>query len=212
MRVTAPPVSIKEIWDAQTALFGVAGSYGLLVETNLDSKVSLAKADLTTLETRLSAARATKLDNLDNIDASLKELFYEHFGFTVDDDPDLTTSGTATMPESLVDNDTGTVAGFPVLGNYVEILFEAPAYIKQYRIYSHGGSNGTGRFKLQAYVAGAWVNAKTGIPTVAGAWSAWTDLTSPQTSIRWRLEVTTLDTGDAQTRQYELELKGVKIG
>lgn len=64
MRVTAPPVTIKDIWDALTVTYGAAGTYGLLMETNLDSKVSLAKADLTTLETRLSAARATALDEL----------------------------------------------------------------------------------------------------------------------------------------------------
>lgn len=71
MRVTSPAVTIKDIWDALVADYGIAGSYGLLLETNLDAKVSLAKADLTTLETRLSAARATKLDNLDALLSSL---------------------------------------------------------------------------------------------------------------------------------------------
>jgi len=64
MRVTHPAVTIKAIWDALTAEYGIAGSYGLLLETNLDAKVSLAKADLTTLEARLSAIRAGYLDNL----------------------------------------------------------------------------------------------------------------------------------------------------
>lgn len=60
MRITAPPVTIKDIWDAQTALFGVAGSYGFLMETNLDSKVSLAKADVSALalEASLTAVAA----------------------------------------------------------------------------------------------------------------------------------------------------------
>jgi len=64
MRITSPAVTIKDIWDALTADYGAAGTYGLLVETNLDAPVSGAKADLTTLETRLSAARATALDEL----------------------------------------------------------------------------------------------------------------------------------------------------
>jgi len=95
MRTTAPTILVKDIWNALTAEYGVAGSYGKLLEDYidakisevhkqvcsgadpadsigrriydyLDSKVSLAKADLTTLETRLSEARAGYLDNLNN--------------------------------------------------------------------------------------------------------------------------------------------------
>ena len=49
MRVTSPASEIKDIWDALTAAYGAAGTYGLLIETNLDSKVSLAKADVSAL-------------------------------------------------------------------------------------------------------------------------------------------------------------------
>ena len=62
MRISSPAVTIKDIWDALTADYGAAGTYGLLVETNLDAPVSGAKADLTTLESRLTAVRAAFLD------------------------------------------------------------------------------------------------------------------------------------------------------
>ena len=62
MRVTSPAIDVKDVWDALVATFGAAGTYGLLLETQLDAPVSGAKADLTTLETRLSAIRAGYLD------------------------------------------------------------------------------------------------------------------------------------------------------
>lgn len=83
MRVNAPGLTVKDVWDALTATYGVAGSYAKLIEDNLDSQVSLAKADLSTLETRLSAARALLLDNLDapiaaTVAALLDELAKDH--------------------------------------------------------------------------------------------------------------------------------------
>jgi len=104
MRVTSPAVTIKTIWDALVADYGAAGTYALLLETqldapvsgakadltvleaavalNLDSKVSLAKADLTNLETRLSAARAGYLDELaaGNIPTDLSNLVTNYLG------------------------------------------------------------------------------------------------------------------------------------
>lgn len=63
------------VWNAATASYGSAGSYGLLVEANLDtnvgSRLSTAgytapdNAGITTLTGRLTAGRATNLDNLD---------------------------------------------------------------------------------------------------------------------------------------------------
>ena len=94
MRVTSPAVTVKDIWDALTVTYGVAGSYGALVETNLDSKVSLAKADLTTLETRLTAARAVALDELlpANLPADVA---------TIPTNPALATTWTAALATAL---------------------------------------------------------------------------------------------------------------
>ena len=62
----APPVHIKDIWDFLAAEAVKSGSLGKLLADYVDAKISLAKADLTTLETRLNAARAGYLDNLNN--------------------------------------------------------------------------------------------------------------------------------------------------
>lgn len=211
MRITSPAISISDIWDALVADYGDAGTYGLLLETNLDGKVSLAKADVSVLEGRLSAARALKLDNLDNIDSSLKELFYEHFGTTIDDDPDLVVSGTVTNPDNLVANSIGTSPTWDTIAEYVELTFEAPAYIKQLRTFGHNSNNNDGRAKLQAYVDGSWVDVLEGIVAQEYVWSSWTNLTTPSTAMKWRFTLTTVDTGQA-TSFRELELKGVKIG
>jgi hypothetical protein len=59
------------VWNAATATYGSAGSYGLLIETNLDAAISsrstYAGADTsgtTTLLSRLTATRAGYLDNI----------------------------------------------------------------------------------------------------------------------------------------------------
>lgn len=233
MRITSPAVSVKDIWDALVADYGVAGSYGLLVETYLDGKVSLAKADLSTLETRLSAARAgflANLDNaellnipdltnltptrqayLDNIDSSLLELFYEHFGSTVDDFAGATIGGTVTDPEKLVDNNVGLAPTWDTINEYVEFTFDSSVYIKEFRVHGHGSNNEDGRASIQAFIAGVWTDVKTAIPSRPSGWSAWGDLTTPSVAAMWRFKLTTVDTGTAASYQ-ELELKGVKVG
>lgn len=211
MRVTAPPVTIKDIWDALTVTYGVAGSYGLLMETNLDAPVSTAGANLTTLETRLSAARATKLDNLDNIDAGLKDLFYEHFGTTVDDLPDITGSGTVDHPTFIINNDIGTGEPNWLINEYAEFNFVGPTYIKEIRLYGSSTCTGNGRYKLE-YYDGTWKTAKTALVQPQTEWSAWTALTTPAVAIRWKLTCTTQDSGANQGWLMEMELKGVRIG
>jgi hypothetical protein len=42
---------------------------------------------------------------VDNIDAGIKELTYEHFASTVDDLHDVTASETGSNPERTIDND-----------------------------------------------------------------------------------------------------------
>lgn len=257
MRVTAPPVTIKDIWDALVADYGVTASYGLLLETNLDSKVSLAKADVSALATAaaLTAAKAVidaividtagiagaamrgtdsvpttpqrgtdgaalasaytagRAAYLDNIDSSLKELFYEHFGSMVDDLPDLVVTGTATNFANLTDNDTATNALFDDVNDYVEINFYTPVYIKEFRHFGEPGPSGNGRYKIQAYIDGSWTDVKTAIVVQGDSWSSWISLTTPSVAIQWRVIATTLDTGWTN-RNFagEFEFKGVRLG
>ena len=86
MRVTSPAVTIKAIWDALVAEYGVAGSYGLLLETNLDAKVSLAKAKI------------------------LGENLLENPGFETGDETGWTQGGTGSMSVQAVTVKYGTYA------------------------------------------------------------------------------------------------------
>ncbi len=65
MKISQPAPTVSDLWDAQVAALVTATSIGKLLVDNVDSPISTAKADLTTLEARLSAARALLLDNLD---------------------------------------------------------------------------------------------------------------------------------------------------
>lgn len=278
MRVTSPAVTIKDIWDALVADYGAAGTYGLLLETNLDGKVSEAKADLTTLETavalyldaKVSEAKADvsalaleatvdtlagvvatiagyldteiqaiidgvaaipttaqrgtdgaalasvytadRAGYLDNIDASLAELFYEHFAVEVDDLPDVSISSAVPWinPANIWDNDTATNAQSNTAGQYIEFDFAHVCYIKRVRIYGDPTSNPNNRFSVQAYVDGAWVDALTGIEDPdASAWTAWLDFDTPRTAILWRFKITTYDTS---CYIGEIEFDGVTLG
>ena len=307
MRVSSPAIEIKDIWDALTAAYGAAGTYGLLIETNLDgkvsdtkavvdankvlidlnldSKVSLAKADLTTLETRLSAIRAGYLDELaaanlptdiiaiinalaaiptvmvgtngaalasawtaglatilgnftstiigylnnvnlgtipnistlsparigylDNIDMSLKELFYEHFASTVDDVSGAEASGTAVEPFEAIDNNLVTKILFDV-NQYVDINIGRVAYCKRARFYWDDAGSVANRYSLQAYVNGSWVTALTAIEDLGvTGWGEWLTFPIARTAFLWRFKCTVDDTN---ARIGELELEGVTVG
>ncbi len=148
---------------------------------------------------------------LDNIDASLKELFYEHFRTTVDDYPNVTASGTASNPQYLIDDDLSGAEYVTFTANqYVEIDFGLPVYCKQVRFYWIPGSNPNNRYRLQAYVDGAWVDALTEIVDIDSVpWGDWLDLTTPRTAVKWRLQNTTFDTA---SQIFEMELLGVGVG
>ena len=69
MKISQPAPTVSDLWDAQVAALITATSIGKLLVDNVDSPISTAKADLTTLETRLSAARALDLDKIHKADA-----------------------------------------------------------------------------------------------------------------------------------------------
>ena len=256
MRVTSPAVTIKDIWDALVADYGVAGSYGLLLETNLDGKVSEAKADVSALAleatvdavgaiataieadttgiagaamrgtdaaalasawtaalaTILGNLSATRIGYLDNIDSSLKQLFWEHFHSCVDDLVDVAASGTATDPTNAIDNDTATQFTMDAVDEYVEIDLKAPTYIKEFRYYGNDAHNQDGEYKIEGWAVDSWIEVKTGVATRLGSWSAWTGLAPPYVVTKIRITATALDTAASQNVGREWEFKGVRIG
>jgi len=143
--------------------------------------------------------------------SDLKDALYDGFSYPVDDISGMAAGGTFNAnPDQLVDNNVATDAAPNAVNQYVEIDLGVPAYIKRYRIYFDAVSPAGNRYRIQAYVDGAWVDAIVGIiDESADAWGAWTDFTTPRTAILWRLEVTTYVAG---ARLNELELMGVTIG
>lgn len=155
----------------------------------------------------VSAARAAYLDN---IDASLKELFYEHFGTTVDDLPGITASGDMAGVEASMINNILVSVEFGAVDRYLELDFGAPTYIKKFRYNGSDVSNVGNRYKVSAYVAGAWEDCLTDIVDIdTAAWDLWRDLPTPQVSSRWRLTCTTFDTA---AWMREIEFLGVRLG
>lgn len=62
MRVNAPGLTPKDVWDALVASYGVVGSYGALLEDTLDQAVSSAiipviSSDVASLESSTSYAK-----------------------------------------------------------------------------------------------------------------------------------------------------------
>jgi len=216
MRVTYPGVTIKQIWDAQTALYGIAGSYGILLETNLDGKVSLAKADLTTLETRLSAARATKLDNLDLAMTALRDAVIleviDAFKISVTHMTGVTASGDFTNnPANVFDGNVYNDGNPTVVDQYAQLAFGALVTLRDFRMYGASlNTTDAGRWKISYQdILGAWVDLETGIPsTVGDAWSSWTEFSSQPEAKAIRITCTTYVV--SSKRIGELQIRGVK--
>ncbi len=188
MRATAPAMKAVDVWN--------------VLVTAITTPLSIGEA--------LNDYTAIRAVYLDNIDADLKELFYEHFAFTVDDLTGVVASGTATAPTNLVDNDITTNTTF-ALNQYVELNLGHVAYIKRLRFYGDVNSQPDNRYRLQAYVAGAWEDCLTNIVDIdADAWSSWLNLTAPRASNRWRFECTLRPTGAGLIG--EIELDGVSLG
>lgn len=158
-----------------------------------------------------TAARAAYLDN---INETLRDLFYTNFYTTVDDYDNITVTGTCTTPENLINNNLGAadVANFQLVNEYVQIDFGQSVYIKQLRIHGDAGSTAASRYRLQAYVDGAWVDALVDIvdPDIDD-WgpAGWIDLDTPRVAALWRFECTTRAASAVVT---EIELHGVGVG
>ena len=118
--------------------------------------------------------------------------------------------GTASEPFRINDNQTGEDhVGFDNVGEYAEINFGAPRYIKEFRMWGLVVMNGTGRWKIQHWTGSAWVDNTTNI-TVAltEAWGSWISLTTPEVTHKIRFVCTTLDTANNESYIIELQMRG----
>lgn len=104
MRVQAPGTTPKAVWDYTTAAAIVAGTLGKLITDNIDSPISTAQADLTTLETRLSALRAGYLEYLQMVRANSFSLLFNKRAETLGTD---VTDGTGAVAHGQIG------AGYP---------------------------------------------------------------------------------------------------
>ena len=146
--------------------------------------------------------------------ASPKAELYLYGGFpaNVDDLNDVTAGGTAGSPGNAIDNDTGTAVVLQTAATYLEIDFGNAAFIKKFRYFGSDFHNEDGLYTIAAYINGAWVNVKTGIPTRKGSWSPWIDLTIPSTGLLWRVINALDDTHANGSRPTEFEFHGVRLG
>lgn len=137
--------------------------------------------------------------------------FIDQFETTVDDLPDVATSGTATDHAQLIDNDVALGINSS-LNQYVEIDFAGMVHITEIRYHGDSFHNQDGHSKLEAYVNGAWVDVLTLLPTILDVWSSWLDLATPLSAILWRWTTTLADT-NALTKNLtnELEFKGIRL-
>jgi len=180
----------------------------VIINAILTPEIADILGDTTALEARLTAARAGYLDN---IDADLKELFFEHFRSDVDDLSGVTAGGTVNNPTNGIDNDITSNMTFAVVNQYLELNFGAPTYIKRCRYYGDSGSHPNNRYRWQAYVDDVWVDALIDITDIdLDQWDSWRNFTTPRTSILWRMECTTHS--GIGSLIGEIELDGVRIG
>ncbi|MBA7646668.1 hypothetical protein ES703_54434 [subsurface metagenome] len=114
-------------------------------------------------------------------------------------------SGDSTNPDRLFDNDLLNPNAF-ALNQYTDIHLARPCRISELR--HHGQtSNANSRYRLQAWVNGAWVDVLVDIVDRNDiSWSDWLPVDTVRTSQIWRIECTTFDT-NANLR--EVELKGI---
>ena len=210
MKISQPAPTVSDLWDAQVAALVTATSIGKLLVDNVDSPISTAKADLTTLEARLSAARAALLDNLDMSLITLNDTRIAAaiaLPAILPEFQAVTATGTATNPTNVNDNNVATTSVSEPAGDYVEVDFGKYVKLNKLRYYGHANNNQDGEYKLEVYdvVAAAWKDWVLGLPTNLAAWSALTDIPEViTTKIRWT--ATIIDSGVSDSVTGELEV------
>jgi hypothetical protein len=118
-------------------------------------------------------------------------------------------TGTINDPDQINDNNTGNIANADAIGEYGEILFDHPMFIREFRQYGDTGNSGDGTWKLQIKQDGVWVDNTIGIASrTTRDWSDWQLLTSLVYTQGLRLVATAIDTGFSATFISELEVRG----
>jgi len=145
------------------------------------------------------------------IESEIKEAFYSSFPCHIDDLAGIVASGDCTEPGHIIDDDTvATVTTYTVVNQYAQFNLPCTAYVKRIRIHWAVASNAANRYKIQAYVDGAWIDVLVNlVDGAANVWSAWYDLTTPSVSSKWRVTNTTYA---ANSKLIQIELDGVTIG
>jgi len=216
---------ITELGDNLTAIGNVPGTNGAALASAWTSALAtilgnfsstiigyLNNAQLGNVP-NLSTLTTARIAYLDNIDASILELFYEHFGGNIDDIAGIVVTGTIENgpASNLIDNNTTTTVKFNTVGQYVEMTFPAMVHIKKIRIFGSTLSHVDHRYKFQAYVGGAWVDKLLNIvDSDTASWGSWLDIT-PATAIKWRMVHQVKEAGSGGY-VGELEMDGVSVG
>ena len=118
-------------------------------------------------------------------------------------------TGTAENPQKI--NDTSVTASVmsDVIGEYAQVLFSHPMWIKEYRHHGISGLAGDGRWKIQIYHDGAWIDNTVAIPLRnLESWSDWVALTIPVYTQGIRFVATTIDSTYGISSVRELEIRG----
>ena len=118
-------------------------------------------------------------------------------------------TGTAEEPQKINDTSVAASVMFDVVGEYAQVLFPHPMWIKEYRHHGTSGLAGDGRWKIQIYHDGAWVDNTVAIPLRnLESWSDWVVLTIPAYTQGIRFVATTIDSTFGISSVRELEIRG----
>jgi len=121
-------------------------------------------------------------------------------------------TGTASNPQNLNNNNTGSAAGFDVIDEYAQVDFLEVVYITQFRQYGHISNNGNGTWTIQYQdVNGAWHDWVTGIATRGASWSGWDSSGAAVPARAIKVICTAVDTGIADSALAELEVNGEAV-
>lgn len=117
-------------------------------------------------------------------------------------------TGTAANPGDLNDNILTTSPSYD-LNEYVQILFDDYAIIKEFRDHGNSLNEGDGTFKIQHLWGTTWIDNTIDISTRKSlTWTTWKPLTAVVITKGIRLIATLIDTGLNKNYINELEIRG----
>ena len=120
-----------------------------------------------------------------------------------------TGTGTSTNPQNINNNNTSSFTIFDDINEYTEIILPSNCIIYEFRHYGSAIHNGDGKYKIQHYRDGIWVDNTIDILTQLVGWSSWIKLSELIGSTKIRIICTLLDTKNNMNVIYELEVRGL---